>query len=136
MCEYHGGRYTQLYSRYTDMKTRCFNPHYKRYADYGGRGVTVCDEWRNSFTRFRDWAVSNGYEDGLSLERIDVNGDYCPENCTWITMAEQAKNKRNSVKVRYHDTLLSLRELAELLGLSYGSIKQRYYRGTLNKILI
>ena len=84
----------RLYSIWTGMKTRCFNPNSARYKDYGGRGITICDEWR-TFDNFCLWALSNGYEDGLTIERLDNDKSYCPSNCTWITKSEQGKNKRN-----------------------------------------
>lgn len=88
----------RLYNIWDKMNYRCVNVNYHRYKDYGGRGIKVCNEWKNSFVIFRDWALSNGYADNLTLDRIDVNGNYEPSNCRWITNAEQQKNKRNSKK--------------------------------------
>lgn len=78
------------------MKQRCNNPNNKKYKDYGGRGITVCTEWENSFEAFYDWAMESGYDDGLSIDRIDVNGNYEPSNCRWATMKEQRHNRRDS----------------------------------------
>ena len=78
------------------MKGRCNRPTATSYKYYGGRGISVCEEWENDFAAFRDWALANGYQEGLSIDRIDVNGNYCPGNCRWITMAEQQRNKRPS----------------------------------------
>lgn len=79
------------------MKSRCYNENLRSFRDYGTRGIKVCDEWKNSYESFRDWATSNGYQDGLSIERIDVNGNYTPDNCTFIKLEEQAVNKRNTL---------------------------------------
>ena len=88
--------YTKLYNTWLRMKGRCNTPTATSYQYYGGRGIKVCPEWELDFSAFRDWALSHGYKEGLSIDRIDVNGDYCPENCQWITMAEQQRNKRPS----------------------------------------
>ena len=84
----------RLYSIWKSMKTRCNNPNCKDYKDYGGRGIIICDDWLNSFDTFREWAVANGYNKSLSIDRVDVNGNYEPSNCRWATALEQAHNKR------------------------------------------
>lgn len=86
--------YTKLYNTWLRMKGRCNRPTADNYKYYGGRGISVCDEWQHDFASFRDWAQTHGYQGGLSIDRIDVNGNYCPENCRWITMADQQRNKR------------------------------------------
>jgi hypothetical protein len=78
------------------MRVRCQNPDEAKYQGYGGRGISVCPEWQESFVVFRDWARANGYRDDLTIERNDVNGDYTPQNCSWIPGPRQARNRRNS----------------------------------------
>ena len=87
----HDGRYTRLYSIWQGMKKRCSNEHHPFYAYYGGRGICVCPQWEDSFSSFRDWALSNGYKDDLTIDRIDNNAGYCPDNCQWITAAENTR---------------------------------------------
>ena len=96
----HGyARKERLYNIWVGMKQRCRDKNTKDYPHYGGRGIRVCAEWQSSYPRFRNWALSNGYRDSLTIDRIDVNGDYCPENCRWITIAEQNRNTTRSRRV-------------------------------------
>ena len=90
----HGLKNTRLYSIWSKLKDRTLNPKNKQYNDYGGRGITICDEWKNDFMSFHDWAMENGYSDELSIDRIDNNGGYYPENCRWTTSIIQNRNKR------------------------------------------
>lgn len=106
----HGMSKTKLYSVWGSMKDRCFNENVSQFSDYGGRGISVCNEWKNDFQAFYDWAIGNGYKDGLTIERKDVNGDYCPENCCWITREEQSKNRRNSHFITYRGETKTLSE--------------------------
>lgn len=99
----HGGSRTRLYSVWVDMKQRCCNPNEKAYKDYGGRGIKVCDEWINNFVAFQNWALKTGYDESApfaacTIDRIDVDGDYCPENCRWATAKEQRANQRRKKK--------------------------------------
>lgn len=117
----------KMYHVWSTMKQRCNNPNDKNYHNYGGRGIKVCNEWLKDFSNFYNWAISNGYQEGLSIERKDVNGDYCPENCCWITMKEQQSNKRDSKKFEYDGKNLTLLEWSKLLNISPDTLASRYY---------
>ena len=92
----HGQCDHPLYSVWLGMKSRCKNPNYKHYNNYGERGITVCEEWRTNFGAFLEWGISAGYAKGLTIERIDNDGNYEPSNCKWATWAEQCLNKRDT----------------------------------------
>ena len=92
----HGLYKTRLYKEWESMKRRCYCKSATSYEYYGAIGINVCDEWRNDFKTFYDWSMSHGYDDTLTIDRIDVNGNYEPSNCRWITMKEQCRNKRNN----------------------------------------
>jgi hypothetical protein len=111
------------------MNQRCTNPKTKRFKSYGGRGITVCDEWRNSFKTFYEWAMANGYSDNLTIDRIDVNGNYCPGNCRWITCAEQNSNKSDNVILEAHGQKHTVSEWAKITGINMDTIYSRLRRG-------
>lgn len=117
-----------LYSKYNAMKTRCYRKSSPKYANYGARGITVCPEWMdsdNGFDAFADWALSHGYQDNLTIERIDVNKGYSPDNCKWIDRLEQTYNKTNTVWVDYRGERVQLVILCNRLGINYQSIHFR-----------
>ena len=98
-CTSHRLSDTRLYNIWCAMKQRCYYSKHKDYHNYGGRGITICDEWRYDFKAFYDWSMSHGYCDDLSIDRIDVNGNYTPNNCRWATALEQRLNQRPGKRV-------------------------------------
>lgn len=98
-CTSHKLSNTRLYNIWCAMKQRCYYSKHKDYHNYGGRGIVVCDEWKNDFKSFYDWSVTHGYLDNLSIDRIDVNGNYEPKNCRWATSQEQRLNQRPRKRV-------------------------------------
>lgn len=127
---------TRLYEIWVGMKKRCYNTNAERYEDYGGRGITVCDEWLHSFSNFKQWALSNGYSSNLTIERLDNDGIYSPDNCKWATYKEQSLNKRNTVRVEYNGETLTLNDIVERYNIPYETVRARYYRGwSIEKII-
>lgn len=121
----HGLSRTRLYQTWTDMKRRCYVKQRKGYKDYGGRGIKVCEEWRNSFENFKEWAFANGYNDKLTIDRIDVNGNYEPQNCRWCTIKEQANNKRKKASIEFNGEEHNIKEWAEITGINASTIQKR-----------
>lgn len=117
--ETHGLSNTRLYRIWMQMKNRCLNKNNQAYKYYGGRGITVCDEWKNDFKKFYDWAVANCYKDDLTIDRKNVNDGYCPKNCRWIEMKEQQRNKRNNVWIEYNGKRKLLVDWLKYFDISY-----------------
>lgn len=125
----HGMFGTRLYHIWDSMKARCYNEKHMAYKNYGGRGISICDEWRNSFEAFHTWALENGYSDELTIDRIDVNGNYEPSNCHWITANQQANNKRNTVYITISGVTKSAAQWAREIGVSRSAIYSRIKYG-------
>lgn len=122
----HGESYTKLYRIWRAMKQRCYQSTQKCYFRYGGRGIKVCDKWLACYENFRDWAINNGYKDGLSIDRIDVNGNYCPENCRWATRKEQMNNKRSNVLIEHNGMTKTIAQWCEFYGITnYNLVRRR-----------
>lgn len=124
----HGDFGTRLYGVWAGMKRRCLNPNTRYYSEYGGRGITVCDEWME-YSKFKDWAMQSGYQEGLTIDRQNVNGNYEPSNCRWATIQEQQRNRRNNIRLEYQGKVYSVVEIAELTGLKERTIRGRIERG-------
>lgn len=125
----HGMSKIPLFHIWSGMKGRCYNPNNDSYPDYGGRGITICDEWLNDFQNFYEWSMRNGYQEGLSIDRIDVDGNYEPSNCRWADDYTQARNRRNTVYINYEGKSLSVQEVADITGIKAGTIKYRLRNG-------
>jgi len=125
----HGGYGTKLYKILSGMKKRCKYESHPRYKNYGGRGIKVCGEWENDFSTFREWALNNGYKEGLTIDRIDNDGNYEPSNCRWATRREQDLNKSNTFHIKYKGSTKVLCEWSEITGINVITIKNRYLRG-------
>lgn len=123
---------SRLHQIWCGMRKRCKNPNNIAYKNYGGRGIAICPEWDSDdtgFLSFREWALKNGYKENLSLDRIDVNGNYTPDNCKWATPKEQARNTRKNKLITYKDTTKCLAEWAEEYNMTYSALISRLRRG-------
>ena len=120
-----GKNASRLYNIWLGMRTRCNNPNNHTYAYYGSRGIKVCDEWADDYLAFKSWALANGYADGLSINRIDNDGDYSPSNCNWATQSEQMRNTRSNHYITYQGETMTLVEAAERYGILYSTLKRR-----------
>lgn len=118
----------KLYGRWNMMKQRCFNPNNHKYKDYGARGIKVCDEWMDYHT-FKKWSLENGFEEHLTIERIDTDGDYEPNNCKWASYKEQANNRRNNRLIIFEGKEYTLAELSDKTGLESETIAIRLSEG-------
>lgn len=124
-CEHHNLSSTRIYGIYQGMKQRCLNPKNPSYEYYGKRGIKICKDWLDDFMNFYNWSMDNGYEDSLSIDRIDVNGNYEPSNCRWATVKEQANNTRNNHIVSYKGEEHTISEWADILNLDYKTVSRR-----------
>lgn len=119
---------TKIYGIWNAMRNRCYYKKGKAYKNYGGRGITVCDEWKNSFETFYKWAMENGYKDGLSIERMDNNCGYSPDNCKWINKGEQAQNRRRNYSVTINGVTKNLTEWCKEYNIDYGLVHNRCHK--------
>lgn len=119
----------RIYKIYYAILQRCFNPNSKAYKWYGGRGITICAEWKDSFESFMSWALLNGYSDSLTIDRIDHEGNYEPNNCRWITQAEQLNNTRSNIVITCDGKTMDLMQWSRHLGVSYDMLRSRHRLG-------
>jgi hypothetical protein len=125
----HGLSGTRLFRLWWGMKRRCNDPKEQNYKYYGGRGIAVCDEW-DDYKAFHDWAYENNYEDSLSIDRIDCDGNYTPDNCRWVELSAQAGNKRNNAFVAFCGETHTIAEWSRISGLNYGTLLRRSKDGS------
>ena len=121
----HGDSKERLYRIWADIKTRCYNKQSHNYHKYGQRGIKMCNEWYENYEAFRDWAMANGYAADLTIDRINFNGNYCPENCRWVSQKVQQNNRRNNHIITYGGETLTVSQWNEKLGFSRGLLSQR-----------
>lgn len=129
----HGLTKSRLYSVWRDIKCRCFDINDRGFKNYGGRGITMCNEWANNFMAFHDWAFANGYDESApqgkcTIDRIDTNGNYCPENCRWVDMKVQRNNTRFNTSLEYNGKIMTLSQWSKELGISKSTICYRLYQ--------
>lgn len=116
---------SRLYKIWTHMKERCLKPYSNDYKHYGARGISICGEWENSFEDFADWAIQNGYNDSLTIDRIDVNGNYTPENCRWVNMKVQENNKTDNRVLEFRGVSKTMSQWSDYTGISVATIYAR-----------
>ena len=119
---------SRLKIAWKNMRQRCYNPNFIYYCNYGGRGITICDEWQD-FYAFERWAYANGYSDELTIDRIDNNGNYEPSNCRWVTMKVQNNNKRSNRLITYNGKTQTESQWADELGISFAVLRNRLHKG-------
>lgn len=125
----HGLSNGRIYRIYALIKQRCNDKNCKAYKNYGGRGITICEDWENDFISFYNWAISNGYDDSLTLDRIDNNKGYSPENCRWANRYIQSNNRRNNILITYKGETKTIPQFARDYGIEISTLRSRIYRG-------
>lgn len=125
----HGLSNSRIYNIWCGIKFRCYNKKCNEFHRYGGRGIKMCDNWKNSFEDFCDWAKNNGYNDTLTIERNNLDGNYCPENCCWIPLKKQARNTSRTKYLEYKGESKPMVEWAEIFGVKYSLLADRIQRG-------
>ena len=125
----HGMSHQRLHNIWLTMRQRCSKPNCSGWSKYGAKGIRVCDEWEHSFECFRDWAYAHGYDDTLTIDRIDPKGNYEPGNCRWVTQKVHQNNRSNNVKLTYQGETHSLVEWSEIRNIPWHILYDRHHRG-------
>ena len=128
----YNARDRKLYIRWNNIQERCYNPNNSAYKNYGGRGIKMCPEWEHDFYSFRDWAIQNGYDESLSIDRIDNNKDYSPDNCRWTNDKNQCNNRRSNHYITIDGVTKTMMEWSEYYGIKYETVQSRLERGWLD----
>lgn len=128
----HGLAKHPLYKIYKGIKERTTKEYNKSYKYYGDRGIKLCDEWENDFKSFYNWAMENGYKKGLTIDRIDVNGNYAPNNCRFVSQKVQQNNRRNNHEITYNSETHTIAQWADILGMKYSTLYERLKCGNWN----
>ena len=121
----HNDTKTRLFKIWSGMKERCYRVNHKHYKNYGGRGIEICTEWKDDYLTFKQWALCNGYKENLTLDRINVNGNYEPQNCRWITVKEQMNNKRNNHLIKIEGKMLTISQISEKYNIPKSTVRWR-----------
>ena len=125
----HGLIHHRIRSIYKGMKERCYNSHCKKFKYYGGKRIKICDEWLNDLKNFYNWAMINGYQDNLTIDRIDSNGNYEPNNCRWIDMKMQLRNTSRTKMITFNNETMCLKDWAKKLKINYRTLQYRLSNG-------
>lgn len=131
--EIHGDTGTRLHRIWKTMKCRCFNKQHPTYKWYGAKGIKICEEWLNSYSTFKEWCMNNGYTDSLELDRIDVNGDYCPSNCRWVTHHEQTMNRSDTLYIAFGCERIPLRDFCKTHSINLHTVNAWRHKGILSE---
>lgn len=121
----HNDTKSRLFKIWSGMKERCYRINHKHYKDYGGRGIEICTEWKDDYLTFKQWALCNGYKENLTLDRINVNGNYEPQNCRWTTVKEQMNNKRNNHLIEIEGEMLTISQISEKYNIPQSTVRWR-----------
>lgn len=125
----HNQSHTRLYSIWKGMKTRCNNPNCKDYKSYGGRGITICKSWNDNFKTFYNWSLKHGYNDTLTIDRINNDKGYYPSNCRWVTLYVQNRNRKRAIVISYDGKTMNIGDWARELHIPRQTLCKRYHAG-------
>lgn len=125
----HNLRNSKIYETWSNIKKRCYNARSTRYKWYGAKNIKMCDEWKNDFKTFYDWSINNGYKEPLTIDRIDVNGNYEPNNCRWVDWKQQQQNKNSNINITYKNQTKCIAEWARIFNINRATLQWRIKQG-------